>query len=299
MTKISGKNDTGNNDIYKRVPKENKKHIEYFLNHFDIDNIYILYYDEYVTIFEADKKEVIKFVHDNEHRLEELEILNHLKSKKKYSNPYIEQFYPISCDGVIYLRFPVLLEFDFDNVYDIDVILDYISQLIVGLRSLHRNNVIHGDIKMDNIMLIKHISQDEQEKEEYRPILMDFGCSIIIDDEIRDDKYISAGNYVVHCEKFRAPECRNIDECDVDDDFDKLIRDCPYAFKKHVTIQSDVYALGSLFMSAFFDNRARLPEKFRSFFERMIDDNILTRLSSKDMAYEWEKVMNMEKNDDP
>ncbi|KAK9396830.1 mitogen-activated protein kinase kinase kinase 14 [Crotalus adamanteus] len=85
-----------------------------------------------------------------------------------------------------------------------DRALDYLSQILEALEHLHAHNVLHGDVKADNVLL----SGDRS-----HAVLCDFGHAAQLQpDGIR--KYLMAGDYVPGTETHLAPEIVMGKHCD-------------------------------------------------------------------------------------
>ncbi|KAL7977038.1 hypothetical protein Chor_008987 [Crotalus horridus] len=85
-----------------------------------------------------------------------------------------------------------------------DRALDYLSQILEALEHLHAHNVLHGDVKADNVLL----SGDRS-----HAVLCDFGHAAQLQpDGIR--KYLMTGDYVPGTETHLAPEIVMGKHCD-------------------------------------------------------------------------------------
>jgi len=115
--------------------------------------------------------------------------------------------------------------FDFRLHEDIYTLIEIALIIAKAVKSLHDLNIIHRDIKLENILLVEKI---EGEKKSYIPILIDYDLSCI---DTRGSLYPCAkrsGTY-----QYAAPE---------------LFTNAPYNPKK-----IDIYSLGVLFYLLFSD----------------------------------------------
>lgn len=236
----------------------------------------VIQIDDYSFVGIINRNRVIKYCFEDERREEENEILSKLRNNNVGGN-YVTNYEPLLHNDKLYFSFPVLREINFSHVKFEDEILCLVQDLLEELRKIHLCGVIHGDVKENNIM-----------SDNGRANFIDYGCSLSIRKEAIDDIRSSVNGFV-HCEMYRAPECWS--ECD--ENVDKLKtyldgRKCDYAFTNHVTVQSDVYALGKIFLKYF---KNRVEEKHVKFFRRMCHIDIESRVKSVDMCHEWNELM--------
>jgi serine/threonine protein kinase len=109
-----------------------------------------------------------------------------------YISPLCEMDLFTYMDNTTSMDKPALPQLQHNGLYIFQKIADTISQL-------HAKNIIHGDIKLDNILLKKQTTQENQENvplagnaakpsvpggaaPEYEPYLTDFGLSVILND---------------------------------------------------------------------------------------------------------------------
>ena len=64
------------------------------------------------------------------------------------------------------------------------IILGILKGLLEGIRDIHSNNVIHRDLKPQNI----HINM-----ETFKPYIIDFGLSLLLDDRVTTKSYKRCG----------------------------------------------------------------------------------------------------------
>lgn len=132
----------------------------------------------------------------------ELKIISHLQSVKKHPNviSYVEYFphmylpkgifnSPLSYKLASGMFYPCIVMDLLDimlhsylkrNQLELNVAKDIIRQVLKGLKFIHKNDVIHGDIGTHNIM-IKSIDQDETVKK-INIIITDFNSSSLGED---------------------------------------------------------------------------------------------------------------------
>ena len=89
------------------------------------------------------------------------------------------------------------VEFEDDNDKIEKVAKVIFKQIISGLEYLHRNNIVHRDVKLDNVLISKH---DKMAK------LGDFSVSILTDGP--DSRWMNGEGTVA----FMAPEAHSVDE---------------------------------------------------------------------------------------
>lgn len=240
-------------------------------------SVEVIQIDDYSFVGIINRNRVIKYCFEDDRREEENEIILKLKNNNVGGN-YTTNYEPLKYKGdKLYFSFPLLREIDFSRIKFEDEILCLVQDLLGELRKIHLCGVIHGDIKENNIM-----------SDNGKPKFIDYGCSLSIRKESIDDIRSSVNGFV-HCEMYRAPECWS--ECD--ENVDKLKtyldgRKCDYAFSNHVTVQSDVYALGKIFLKYF---KNRVEEKHVKFFKNMCHIDIESRTKSSDMCREWHGLM--------
>lgn len=129
-------------------------------------------------------------------------IISYLDIKIDNNNLYIVQEY---YDSI------TLSEFLSSNSYlPVDVAVNIIIQITQALKNLHENNIIHNDLKLDNILINK----------QFKIKLIDFGLSTIIDNPINENENIRISV------PFTNP--------------DKII-------DKNNSIQNDLFSLGIIF----------------------------------------------------
>ena len=83
----------------------------------------------------------------------------------------------------------------------INIIKHITQQIFQGLKFIHSNNIIHTDIKPENILLRKNIKQidfNNFKNEDFDIVIIDFGTACWRDDHFSD--YVQTMEY-------RAPEC--------------------------------------------------------------------------------------------
>ena len=239
-------------------------------------SVEVIQIDDYSFVGIINRNRVVKYCFEDDRREEENETLMTLKNSKVGGN-YIAKYEPLMHKDKLYFSFPLLREISFNKVKFEDEILCLVQNLLEELRKIHLCEIIHGDIKENNIM-----------SDNGRAVFIDYGCSLHIRKESIDDTRSSVNGFV-HCEMYRAPECWS--ECD--ENVDKLKtyldgRKCDYACSNHVTVQSDVYALGKIFLKYF---KNRVEEKHVKFFKKMCHIDIESRVKSSDMCREWNGLM--------
>nr|XP_056720690.1 mitogen-activated protein kinase kinase kinase 14 [Euleptes europaea] len=85
-----------------------------------------------------------------------------------------------------------------------DRALDYLAQVLEGLAYLHTLNILHGDVKADNVLL----SSDRS-----RAVLCDFGHAAHLQPD-GTEKYLVTGDHVLGTETHLAPEVVMGKRCD-------------------------------------------------------------------------------------
>ena len=109
----------------------------------------------------------------------EIKILNILKNK----SPYIINLYrrdPLS-DGKVTLYLQLINGYDLLDYYKLDKINTlnkeiFITGLVNGLKIIHENNILHCDIKPENILINTNVTLGPI------PVYIDFGLAIIVED---------------------------------------------------------------------------------------------------------------------
>uniref|UniRef100_A0ACB8EVC7 Uncharacterized protein n=1 Tax=Sphaerodactylus townsendi TaxID=933632 RepID=A0ACB8EVC7_9SAUR len=85
-----------------------------------------------------------------------------------------------------------------------DRALDYLAQVLEGLAYLHSRNILHGDVKADNVLL---------SKDRGCAVLCDFGHAVHLQPD-GTGKYLVTGDYVLGTETHLAPEVVMGKPCD-------------------------------------------------------------------------------------
>jgi serine/threonine protein kinase len=103
--------------------------------------------------------------------------------KNKYIAEYIEVFLDTNEDDLFFLQIMPLYNSDLKkyleekkNIITFEEKINFLNQIIKGIEFLHENNIIHRDLKIENIFLVEN---DNKEEEDEKLIVKigDFGLS--------------------------------------------------------------------------------------------------------------------------
>lgn len=129
-----------------------------------------------------------------------------------------------------YLRGDNLEEYSKKNKLTIDDFVSFAEQMLMGLSEAHKQGIIHGDIKPNNVMVLQRPSGRKQLK------LLDFGLSRMshdIDSEEAKGQPIAGSAY------FMSPEEFNGDPKSVASDLYSLGCVCYYMLTNHYPFDGD------------------------------------------------------------
>jgi calcium-dependent protein kinase len=194
------KKDIIKGNIFKPVLYDLIVNNKEFNDKFTIISFFNKSYDKitcYVNTKKLDKTYVLKIKLKTDVIDKETLIYNSLKNHThtnvmQYSDYYENsEFYYFSyeyCDGETLDNY-ILKKYDINEAE----ILLIIKQIITGLLFLHKNNIIHGDIKLDNILI--------NDKMEIK--IIDFDLSVLCENEYLSDYVFGTNPYI-------APESYNL-----------------------------------------------------------------------------------------
>lgn len=196
--------------VYKKIyyfDKESKDHIIYrfkileSLGSGSFSNVYKTY-DYKNKNYNAIK--IIKNYNLNNNELpKEVSILSNLRQKEKNNISKLFEYFIFR--GKIHIVFKLyditLHSMIYDNKYRQKLELNrkkYIIQLISAIDYLNKNNIVHSDLKPNNIVLKDSFFNDV--------ILIDFGCAQITKDGLITNKKYSCDQNKLQTVSYRAPE---------------------------------------------------------------------------------------------
>jgi len=147
--------------------------------------------------------------------LDEIDILKQLTRNNKMNHPVIKLRgnFVVKKNGRKHCC--MLFDRHGDNLYEfikyvhqngnkripLNIIKKVVKQLLDGIRFIHKNQIIHTDIKSENILLrrkITDINIDKFNEDDFQIVIADFGTACWFDDQFSD---------YVQTMEMRAPEC--------------------------------------------------------------------------------------------
>lgn len=147
------------------------------------------------------QKYILKFIHLNKNNIERaiLECEIQLGQKHPYIMPVNEVF---ECEDFYVMVMPRALGGALTNVHRSKArtskfIITVMYRICLAVEKLHSENIVHGDIKPDNIVL-EDLNDDDP-----RPLLIDFGHAVTL---TNDKKYCDC--HLMTCQ-YAAPELLN------------------------------------------------------------------------------------------
>ena len=154
-----------------------------------------------INTLNGNKIAMKKILKIQENKVEDMEIKNEIDILKKLDHPNIVKIFEFYDDEENYY---IITEFcKYGELYRY-INKDYSErqlcvlfyQVFSGLVYLHENNIIHRDIKLENIM-ISDIEKDLQTKEEYFWIkIIDFGTAKIFEKNKKEKTVIGSSYYI-------------------------------------------------------------------------------------------------------
>ena len=193
----------------------------------------------------------------------EINILSHLRQKETYN--ITKLFESFTYNGNKYIIFKIynisLKEYIYSNESSVEKTIDISHQITKGLVYLKKNNIIHRDIKPDNILF--------KDKRLDSIVIIDFGISFLLDrDTIVDPDTIVQTIY------YRAPE---------------ILLGSPYDYK------IDIWSLGCVIYEIFY----RKPLfQHRNNNELFLNHNIILDHPTPDFIKKYPKIYHFYDNID-
>jgi serine/threonine protein kinase len=159
-----------------------------------------------------------------------------------------------------------LVEVIKDDILDMNSKIKIAYRLLCALTFYHKNNVIHRDIKTDNILL----------DDALKPYIADFSLAKIFGDEENESGHTHTGE--VGTEVFKAPEIYNGEQYDKKSDVYSLGVVFIEMFNGILKIEKDKHSL--IYMENILKKLSNKP--LPNLLKRMLDSNPSTRISAED-----------------